>query len=280
MNDIKQTSDNMAEALAGYAKLIRKISPEDFSVIQNELSNKLTELAKMVAITEKLVETQEKQIDTDSELIDYLDKMLEIESKKIEKEATKDFLAKNQEFLQKDQVCELVKRGQYVYVNGGTEFEIDGVILDRFELLAMANEAETKREAWSYLKLANVIYLPLEDKIFDVLYVTSAIEITRCFKESEFYYQDLFKKKYVKIRDGKIIDKKSDNLNIPDAWVEKEGEFLPVEVKLKDFDKRALNQLQRYISVYDCKNGIAVAENLTVELPENIEFISFDELER
>lgn len=96
--------------------------------------------------------------------------------------------------------------------------------------------------------------------------------------KDEFYYQNLFKEKCESLGYGKPITVKSNLKDIPDAWVERNGEKIPVEVKLRDFNEHALNQLLRYISSYKAKRGIAVGEKLTVELPDNIEFVSLDQL--
>ena len=96
--------------------------------------------------------------------------------------------------------------------------------------------------------------------------------------KNEFYYQNLFKEKCESLGYGKPITVKSNLKDIPDAWVERNGEKIPVEVKLSDFNEHAINQLLRYISSYKAKRGIAVGEKLTVELPDNIEFVSLDQL--
>ena len=58
------------------------------------------------------------------------------------------------------------------------------------------------------------------------------------------------------------------------------NQYVPVEIKLHDFDLKALNQLSRYMNVYNCAYGIASAERLAVELPSNITFVSFKDLEK
>lgn len=77
----------------------------------------------------------------------------------------------------------------------------------------------------------------------------------------------------------KLIRKKNNSKHIPDAWVEQDGEEIPVEMKLNDFDAKALKQLRRYINVYKKNKGIAIGRKLTVELPSDIRFISLEELE-
>lgn len=62
----------------------------------------------------------------------------------------------------------------------------------------------------------------------------------------------------------------------PDAWVTKEGQLIPVECKLTNFDHKALLQLIKYMKHYGAVNGIAVAKNLCCELPENITFVKHE----
>ena len=104
------------------------------------------------------------------------------------------------------------------------------------------------------------------------------ILLIRNNEETEYQIHSLFKEKYSKLYDGKIVNHKNNPKHIPDAWVLKDDEYIPVEMKLYDFDDKALNQLNRYINFYNCKHGIAVGSKCTVELPENIQFISIDEL--
>ena len=97
-------------------------------------------------------------------------------------------------------------------------------------------------------------------------------------EKNEYSVHTLFKENYSKFYEGEIIYHKNNPRHIPDAWVEKDGECIPVEMKRYCFDKQALEQLTRYINFYNCKHGIAVGEKLTVKLPDNIIFISIDSL--
>ena len=95
-------------------------------------------------------------------------------------------------------------------------------------------------------------------------------------REQEVY--TWFKEKY-KSKLGnnyQIVKRATDGKNIPDFWVFNGTDTVPVECKLHSFDKNALKQLQRYMTVYNCQTGIAVGSSLTVELPETIIFIGFD----
>ena len=62
-------------------------------------------------------------------------------------------------------------------------------------------------------------------------------------------------------------------------WLRNNMQEIPVEVKKFEFGRAALKQLLRYMKFYKCDKGIAVAKKLIVELPENIRFISIEELE-
>lgn len=93
-------------------------------------------------------------------------------------------------------------------------------------------------------------------------------------ENNEFYYHGLFKNNVEKILPGyKLINKLSNPKHKPDAWVLKNKEEIPVEMKVKGFDEKALEQLSRYMKFYEKDKGIAIAEELKVDLPENIIFI-------
>lgn len=164
-------------------------------------------------------------------------------------------------------------------VKGKKEVYIGGAYIDRFKLLASVCNAESKKDAWKLLNVISKLFHPLDDETFNTLYGAVAMYTSIRFTKNELSYHLLFEKNYSKIREGKIVKKKTDGLNIPDSWVEKGNHIIPVEIKLKNFDKAALKQLKRYMIAYKSKYGIASAEKLTVDLPANIEFISFSELE-
>lgn len=59
----------------------------------------------------------------------------------------------------------------------------------------------------------------------------------------------------------------------PDGFVSWRNNECPVEVKRRTFDLDALQQLRRYMAVYDAQCGIAVAPALQCELPNNVVFV-------
>jgi hypothetical protein len=64
--------------------------------------------------------------------------------------------------------------------------------------------------------------------------------------------------------------------HIPDFWMANGDELIPVECKLKEFNDASMRQLQRYMKVYQCERGIAVAPRFTCEIPENIITVQFE----
>lgn len=105
--------------------------------------------------------------------------------------------------------------------------------------------------------------------------------IRQCDRHNETYYQNLFKEHAEKVLDCKLIkNHKDDRHHKPDAWIVFCGKETPVEVKLNNFDTKALKQLQRYINFYKTSYGIAVARKCTVELSDNIIFVPLSKLEK
>ena len=96
------------------------------------------------------------------------------------------------------------------------------------------------------------------------------------FCEKDIYEYFIHKYKDFLGADWSIVERHNDNNNKPDFWVFDGVEYVPVECKLKYFDKRAKSQLVRYMNNYDCKHGIAVACELKTDLPDNIKFIQID----
>ena len=94
-------------------------------------------------------------------------------------------------------------------------------------------------------------------------------------KSTYFDKYDLLKFIPKLTRLGVIVTHKDNPKHKPDAWIDRNGELIPVECKLHDFDTKALKQLTRYMTFYHTEHGIAVARNLTVKLPNNIEFVPF-----
>lgn len=95
-------------------------------------------------------------------------------------------------------------------------------------------------------------------------------------REQDVYdwFKDNFKSYFSE--DAKIIKRKNDPNHKPDFWVFSFGEIMPTECKLRDFDKKALKQLQRYMEFYHCAHGVAVASDFTCEVPKNIKKIKFE----
>lgn len=97
----------------------------------------------------------------------------------------------------------------------------------------------------------------------------------------ELFYQKVFIDNVEKIfKNVEKMNKNYDKKNIPDAYLILEGLETPVEMKIGNFDLKALNQLQRYMKFYGCKQGLAIGRNLSTLLPDNIMFLDIMELEK
>lgn len=121
----------------------------------------------------------------------------------------------------------------------------------------------------------------LECKSRDFLYYADSVlfSLINTGGINEFFYQDLFKEHYKSFLPlTELVERENNRHHIPDAWLKENDEYIPVEVKLNNFNASALRQLKRYMEFYDCKNGVAVGDKLTVELPDNIQFVSNKEL--
>lgn len=150
-----------------------------------------------------------------------------------------------------------------------------------YHLLAEATQ-QTKKAGLQIIKYVRDLFCNSE--IFDWgLWFLSCSVMENLVAESfqnEFSIHSLFKKEYPKICAGEIIERKNNPKHKPDVWVKRGEDFIPVEIKLKNFDKKAMDQLLRYMQFYNCDHGIAVGEELTVSLSSNIEFISIAELKK
>lgn len=159
----------------------------------------------------------------------------------------------------------------------GTQFELLGLLVYQ---MCKIDKIDNYSIKLNLMKELSKIGYSLDCYSFNHLYSMVIEEIYSQNKKYEFYYQGLFKEKISKLLPCKVIKGKSDSHNIPDAWIELNEEEIPVEVKLYDFNNKALKQLERYMQAFNCKHGIAVARELCTELPENIRFIPISELEK
>ena len=76
--------------------------------------------------------------------------------------------------------------------------------------------------------------------------------------------------------DSKRVYPETGSRSVPDGFVVVGGELAPVECKLRTFDERALAQLLGYMDAYRCSTGVAVAQNLSVDLPDSIRFVKIE----
>ena len=170
-----------------------------------------------------------------------------------------------------------------VELDGKPSFvEMGGMTFNQFELLALASRAadESTDAAKDILKFASMLFHWQDDWAFKELYGLIAMNVARISMNSEIDLYGQFESCLTKLfgDNAKVIRRKNNPRHIPDSWVRIDDEDIPVEVKLHKFNSKALNQLQRYMDIYGCSKGIAVGEKATVDLPDNIIFVSIDEI--
>lgn len=162
--------------------------------------------------------------------------------------------------------------------NGTLYYYINGIKIDKYDLLAAATNELSLERSLEIIDVADHLFgiSPIDYTYFSLRNCVYENIMWEKSSRTELYYQGVFKKHVKEIlgNDYELIKKTSDNKNIPDAWVNYNGEMIPVEMKIGDFDDKALRQLFRYIDKYDAKKGIAIGGKLLVEIPENIQFIS------
>lgn len=139
----------------------------------------------------------------------------------------------------------------------------------------------SEKEAWEMIRDIDEFELGINCHYYDLLRTAVVHLIIDAFQKDEFYYHGLFNKyAHLVIPGCEVVERTSDGKNIPDSWIFLDGKYMPVEVKLHKFDKKAKNQLERYMRVYNTLMGVAVARELTVSLPDNIVFVGLEELIR
>lgn len=149
--------------------------------------------------------------------------------------------------------------------------------------MASKTANKNKKDALLLLRLAEDLYSKFEDETFDELcYCVHMFIIQENIGKKELYYQSVFMEHCQEILGDEysIFDKQDLKPKRPDAWVLLGGSEIPVEMKLHDFNGKALAQLLNYMSMYGCSNGIAIGERLTVDIPENIVFIGIDKVKK
>lgn len=147
-------------------------------------------------------------------------------------------------------------------------------------LLEALSSTNDKKKLWGNLNCATDMINRYQCDYMDDLQELVMRYLLPIRRPNEEYYNDLFNRIVEKILPGvTLIEKKNHPKHIPDAWLSIDNEDVPVEIKKGSFNDSALKQLLRYITVYGCNKGVAVGEKLTVELPENIMWISTATLE-
>lgn len=150
---------------------------------------------------------------------------------------------------------------------------------------AILRSYEHPRELMENLKLLDLSEEMLPNKFdFPFLQHTCRETVMRNWIDVQISEKDVhswFRKniRNVLSDDYKIAERKNDRRHVPDVWIKWRSEFIPVEIKLHDFDPRHLQQLIRYMDFYKCFKGIAVGRKLNCVLPDNVKFIQFNQKE-
>lgn len=128
---------------------------------------------------------------------------------------------------------------------------------------------------WRFLRAARHVRFDLHES-FWTMYSDVISANAQSYISTEEYIHTMFKKVYPTVEKRGISPK-----NRPDSWLYSEVfGYIPVEIKKGTFNEKALNQLERYMKFYKCDKGYAVGKELSVDLPENITFVSIESLER
>ena len=164
--------------------------------------------------------------------------------------------------------------------NGVLYYYVNSIKIDKYDLLAAASNESSLERALEIIEVADHLFgvSPTDYTYFSLRNCVYENIMWEKSSRTELYYQDVFKKHIKEIlgNNYELVKKTSDNRNIPDAWVSCNNEIIPVEMKIGNFDGKALKQLLRYMNKYDTKNGIAIGRQLAIEIPSNIQFIPID----
>jgi hypothetical protein len=132
------------------------------------------------------------------------------------------------------------------------------------------------------MKWLNLIQSP--NNQFDRVYGAVKHQFIRLNQDcsvNEFTIQGLFKEHISEIIPGAkpVTNIKKDFHNKPDAFISfNSNKPIPVEVKLNQFNQKALNQLKRYCKAFKTRKGVAVGSECVVDLPPGFIFIANSEL--
>ena len=169
------------------------------------------------------------------------------------------------------------------YDNNMLCYEINGLVFERYSLLAFISKVNNKKDALSLLKMSDYLFTRENDSSYDTL--SDMIWDNIYYKnenKDEIYYQEIFKLNVKRIlgESYNLIENKKQFHARPDAWVIYGNIEIPVEMKIDLFNNSALEQLKNYMKIYNSKNGIAIGKGFSVEFPNNIRFIDISEIKK
>lgn len=191
-------------------------------------------------------------------------------------------MSENLEHTGLDNLCEALRE-----FNRDTETPLD---FERFGKLAYIIASAVEADNNGHRDLTNFLMKTVFDlqsvtpssPLVDILHFSGWANIiwSRSYERSEANVRTLFEN-YAEllIPDSKLIERRGDKHNIPDAWISIRGEEIPVEMKRNKFDAKAMRQLRRYMTAFNAKRGLAVAREMIIDCPDDVIFIPVATLE-
>lgn len=149
-----------------------------------------------------------------------------------------------------------------------------------YEMLSVSSEIADKHlllTAGHIMSFAGYLSANFSDNgnVFNSLYSAVAVRIGFVSSGGESTLVGIFKRDLALILPGaKIISVKNSQKHAPDLWLSINNKNVPVEAKLHKFNEAAKKQLLRYMDFYKCDQGIAIAQTIDCDLPDNITFYS------
>lgn len=125
------------------------------------------------------------------------------------------------------------------------------------------------------IEISKVGYRQKDYSLFASAYHASIMNVIRENLETEETVMHKFRKNIKKyIAGASIVDGPKTQLHKPDAWIKLDsGEICPVEGKKTKADRKALEQLLRYMRVFSSKTGVLVAQTLSTFVPDNVIYV-------
>jgi len=149
--------------------------------------------------------------------------------------------------------------------------------------LAAAFFCPTKQEAWKVFRTIETYAgeMNLVTETFLAMDTSLKIFITWENQDTEYTRYPVFEERIATVIPGAtIVPPPFKHRLRPDFFVEREGMVSPVEIKRNTFTGVGVKQLQRYMTVFNCVTGYAIAPKLSGTLLPGMMFIQWDGKDR